>query len=174
MVNALEKTFITLAKAGEELSKTCKIEYLCTSATTKQLNPDKMMTLGDDEKMNDFVKAKNFLLLSNGHLDSSKKCTHGISAAKRVRQMKPKKLLTAKKVSIDDFNHSKDHIPNKDFWALSPGSHKKWNNHRTAAHMVRSSTTMTLTTGDSEDKKIPPQFDLEMYKMAREHAHMIM
>ena len=170
MVDTLEWTFITLAKVREELSKTHKVEYLGSSAATEWLHTAKMMILRDDEKMNDFVKAKNFLLLNDGCSDSGKKRTHGISAVKSIGQKKkPKKLSTAKKALIDDYDPLKDCSPNKEFWALSPNSCKKWNEHRMAAWVV-GALTMTSTTGDSDDEKIPPHFDPEMYKMAMEHA----
>ena len=69
----LEKTFVTLSKVGEELSETCKVKYLCNSAAAKQLHTAKAIILGDDTKLNNFVKAKNFLLLNNGHSDAGKK-----------------------------------------------------------------------------------------------------
>ena len=60
MVNTLEQTFITLTKVGEEHSETRKVEYLQSTTAAEGLNTAKMMILGDDEKMNDFVKVKNF------------------------------------------------------------------------------------------------------------------
>ena len=134
MVNTLERTFITLAKVGEELSETWKIEYLCCTAAAEGLNTAKAMILGDDEKMNDFVKAKNFLLLNDGHSDSGKKCTQGVSAVKSMGpKKKPKKSSSTKKISINDYDPKKDQIANKEFRALSPDSQRKWNEHHTAA-----------------------------------------
>ena len=131
------------------------------------------MILGDDEKMNDLVKAKNFLLLNDSCLDSGKKRTHGISAMKSIGQKKkPKKSSMAKKTLINDYDPKKDCIPNKEFRALSPDSCRKWNECRMAAWAV-GALTMTSTAGDSNDKKTPPHFDPEMYKMAREHAQMM-
>ena len=130
-VDTLEWTFITLAKVSEGLSETCKVEDLCCTVTAEGLNTAKAMILGDEEKMNDFVKAKNCLLLNDGHSDSGKKCTHGISAVKSIGQKKkPKKSCSAKKILIDDYNLRKD--PNKEFRALSPDSCRKWNEHHTA------------------------------------------
>ena len=162
---------LLLPRSGRsELSQTRKVKYLHTSAATEQLNTAKTMILKDNKKMNDFVKVKNFLLLSDGHSDSGKKHTCRISAAtSAAKKKKPRKSSTAKKVSINDYNPSKDCIPNKDFRALSPSSCKKWNEHRMAAWVV-GALTMTLTTGDSDNKKIPPHFDPEIYKMARGHA----
>ena len=39
MVNMLEKTFITLAKVSEELSKTCKVEYFTTLLLLRDSTP---------------------------------------------------------------------------------------------------------------------------------------
>ena len=170
MVDTLEWTFITLAKVGEELSETWKVEYLCCAAAAEGLNTAKAMILGNNKKMNDFVKAKNFLLLNNGCSDSGKKCTQGISAVKSMGQKKkPKKLSSAKKILINDYDPKKDHIPNKEFRALSPDSQSKWNEHRTATRVL-GTLTMTLAPGSSDNKKLPTQSDLERYKIAREHA----
>ena len=82
-----------------ELSKTYKVEYLCSATATEGLNTAKMMILGDNEKMNDFVKVKNFLLLNDGCLDSGKKHTHRISTVKSIgEKKKPKKSFSAKKI----------------------------------------------------------------------------
>ena len=81
-IDILEKTFITLSKVGEELSETRKVEYLCNCAATERLNTAKVIILGDDAKLNNFMKAKNFLLLNNGHSDAGRKCVQEISAAK--------------------------------------------------------------------------------------------
>ena len=133
MVNTQEQTFITLAKVGEELSETRKVEYLHCTAATEGLNTAKAMILGDNKKMNDFVKVKNFLLLNNGHSDSGKKHTQGVSVAKSMGQKKkPKKLSSAKKISIDDYDPKKDQIHNKEFRDLSPDSQRKQNERCTA------------------------------------------
>ena len=114
MVDTLEWTFITLAKVGEELSETHKVEYLCCAATAEGLNTAKAMILGDEEKMNDFVKVKNFLLLNDGHSDSGKKCTHGISAVKSNGQKKkPKKLSFTKNTLINNYNPKKIASPTR-------------------------------------------------------------
>ena len=81
-IDILKKTFITLSKVGEELSKTHKVEYLHNCAATERLNMAKAIILGDDEKLNNFVKAKNFLLLNDGCSDAGRKHVQGISAAK--------------------------------------------------------------------------------------------
>ena len=109
MVDTLKKIFITLAKVGEELSETYKVKYLRTSMAAEWLNAAKTMILGDIEKMNDFVKAKNFLLLSNVHSDSGKKHTQGVSATKSLGQKNKKEWCW-----LDSFGKALVHV-NEDF-----------------------------------------------------------
>jgi hypothetical protein len=172
-VNILEKTFVTLTKVGKTLSETHKVEYLHNSAAAKHLNTANAIIIGDDTKMNDFVKAKNFLLLHDGRSDAGRKCNRGISAAKQVNNKKhvnnkkPKSANKKKKVSLDNYDPAKDCIPNKEFWALSPNSWKKWNECRAVAHSVGAATTVPTLI----DKAGAARFNLELYQLAKEHAH---
>ena len=72
-----------------------------------------------------------------------------------------------KKVLINDFDPAKDHIPNKEFQALSPGSRKKWNEHRAAAHTIGA----TRTVSNLNDKDGAASFDPELHQWAKEHTH---
>ena len=158
-VDILEKTFITLSKVGEELSETCKVEYLHNCAATERLNMARAIILEDDEKLNDFVKAKNFLLLNDGRSDAGRKRVRGISAAKQLGQKKLKMVGNKKKVLINDFDPAKDRIPNKEFQALSPGSRKKWNERRVVAHAIGATRTVSFLDDETE----AAGFDPELY-----------
>jgi hypothetical protein len=164
-VDILEKTFVTLTKVGETISETRKVEYLHNSAAAERLNTAKAIILGDDTKMNDFVKAKNFLLLNDGRSDAGKKRIRGVSATKR--QKKTKTAANKKKVSLDNYDPAKDRIPNKEFRALSLDSRKKWNECRAAACSVGS----TNMAPKPNDEVVAARFDLELYCLAKEHAH---
>jgi hypothetical protein len=152
---------------GETLSETHKVEYLCNSAAAKRLSTAKVIILRDDTKMNNFVKAKNFLLLNDGQSDASRKCIWGISATKCLAQKKLKTVGNKKKVSCNDYNPAKDCIPNKEFRAFFPNSRKKWNKCRAAAHGVGATKTVPALI----DEAGAAGFDLELYQLAKEHAH---
>ena len=64
-----------------------------------------------------------------------------------------------KKVLIDDFDPTMDRIPNKEFWALSPGSCKKWNKCRAAAHTIGATRMVSFLNDETE----AAGFDLELY-----------
>ena len=72
-----------------------------------------------------------------------------------------------KKVLIDDFNPTKDRIPNKEFRALSPSSHKKWNKCRAAAHTIGATRMVSFLDDETEAAGFNP----ELYQQMKEYAH---